>query len=128
AMTTKRSAFEAGHRRKFLVVVDDTEECDRAVVYAARRAARTGGVLVLLYVIDDADFRSFIGVEKVMRAEARADADLALGKAAERVRAIAGIDPELVVTEGTRSAEILKLIETDLDIAILVLAAGIGTE
>ncbi|MBP0573734.1 universal stress protein, partial [Mycobacterium tuberculosis] len=114
-MTTKRSAFEAGHRRKFLVVVDDTEECDRAVVYAARRAARTGGVLVLLYVIDDADFRSFIGVEKVMRAEARADADLALGKVAERVRAIAGIDPELVVTEGTRSAEILKLIETDLD-------------
>lgn len=128
AMETTRSAFEAGHRRKFLVVVDETEECDRAVVYAARRAARTGGVLVLLTVIEDADFRSFIGVEKVMRAEARAAAELALGKVAERVRDVAGIDPELVIAEGTRSAEILKLIETDLDIAILVLAAGTGSD
>jgi nucleotide-binding universal stress UspA family protein len=127
-METTRSAFLAGHRRKFLVVVDETEECDRAVVYAARRAARTGGVMVLLYVIEDADFRSFIGVEKVMRAEARAEAELALAKVAERVRAVAGIDAEQVIAEGVRSAEIVKLINTDLDIAILVLAAGTGSE
>jgi nucleotide-binding universal stress UspA family protein len=127
-MTIRRSAFETGHRRKFLVVVDETEECDRAVVYAARRAARTGGALVLLTIIEDADFRSFLGVEKVMRAEARAEADMALAKVAERVREVAGIDPELIVAEGVAATEVTRLIETDLDIAILVLAAGLASE
>ena len=35
-MVSRRQSFEEGHRRKFLVVIDDTEECDRAVVYAAK--------------------------------------------------------------------------------------------
>jgi nucleotide-binding universal stress UspA family protein len=127
-MVTKRQSGEAGHRRKFLVVVDGTEECDRAVTYAARRAATTGGVLVLLYVIEDGDFRSFIGVEKVMRAEARAEAELALSMVAERARTVAGIDAEPVIVEGTRATAILDHIDADPDIAILVLAAGSGSE
>ena len=56
-----------------LIVVDG--ECDRAVVFTAAPARHTGGVLVLLYVTDDADFRGFLGVERVMRAEARAEAE-----------------------------------------------------
>ena len=127
-MVSKRRAHEEGHRRKFLVVVDDTPECDRAVVYAARRAARTGGGVVLLFVIDDTDFRGFLGVEQAMRAEAREEADLTLAKVAERVKGLAGVEPDQVVRTGTRSAEILAQIEDDQDIAILVLAAGVGSE
>ncbi len=37
----RRSSFEAGHKRKYLVVIDDSEACDRAVNWAAKRAART---------------------------------------------------------------------------------------
>ena len=29
-MSTKRRSYETGHKRKYLVVIDDTEECDRA--------------------------------------------------------------------------------------------------
>ena len=41
-MSRKRRSYEAGHKPKFLVVIDDTEECDRAVYFASQRAARTG--------------------------------------------------------------------------------------
>lgn len=127
-MGLKRRSLEAGHRRKFLVVVDDTVECDRAVVFAARRAEHTGGVLVLLYVVDDADFRGFLGVEQVMRAEARAEAERVLFRVTERVAQIAEIIPEGVVREGTRAGEVVRLIEEDEDVAVLVLAAGTGSE
>lgn len=127
-MVSKRLAREEGHRRKFLAVVDETPECDRAVVYAATRAARTGGVLVLLYMIQPGDFQHWLGVENIMRAEAMDEAEERLAKMAERVRALAAIDPELVIREGKPPETINALIEEDRDIAILVLAAGTGTE
>jgi nucleotide-binding universal stress UspA family protein len=127
-MVSRRLAREAGHRRKFLVVVDDTPECDRAIVYAASRAARTDGGLVLLFVIQPGDFQHWRGVESIMRAEAMDDAEDHLAAAAARVRAFAAIDPDLVIREGKPAEAILALIEEDQDIAILVLAAGTGTE
>lgn len=85
-MVAIRKSNEEGHRRKFLVVVDDTPECDRAIVYAAKRAARTSGVVTLLFVVASGDFQHWLGVEDIMRAEAMEKADQTLAKAAERVR------------------------------------------
>lgn len=127
-MVAIRKSFEEGHRRKFLVVVDDTPECDRAIIYAAKRAARTGGVVTLLFVIAPGDFQHWLGVEDIMRAEAQEEAEKTLARAAGRARAVARTEPELVVREGNKSDEIVKLIESDDDIAILVLAAGMSSE
>ena len=66
---------ETEYKRKFLVLIDDTPECDRAVTFAAHRVKRTGGTVVLLSVIETADFQQFLGVEEVMRAEAREEAE-----------------------------------------------------
>lgn len=123
-MVSKRLSRQAGHRRKFLAVIDDTPECERAIAYASKRAATTNGVVVLLYVIDPTDFQSFLGVEKIMRDEATTTANAALDGAAQRIRSNLGIEPELVIREGQATEEIHKLIEDDQDIAILVLAAG----
>lgn len=127
-MVAIRKSFEAGHKRKFLVVVDETSECDRAIFYAAKRAERTGGTVLLLYVVAPGDFQHWIGVEDIMRAEAHEEAATCLARAADRVRSVARTEPEQVVREGNRSQEILNLIEEDADIAILVLAAGNGSE
>lgn len=127
-MAIKRRSLEAGHRRKFLVVVDDTPECDRAVVFASLRAQHTGGALVLLYVIQDSDFRGFVGVERMMRQQARAEAEAVLDGVAARVRTLAPVEPERVIREGTRAGEVVHLIEEDEDIAVLVLAAGTGSD
>ncbi|MBN9249670.1 MAG: universal stress protein UspA [Mesorhizobium sp. 61-13] len=127
-MVSKRLVREAGHRRKFLAIVDDTPECERAVAYASMRMQSTNGVLVLLYVIEPDDFQHWLGVEKIMREEAAATANAALDSHANKVRQKFGIEPELVVREGKKVEEIHKLIEEDQDISILVLAAGSGKE
>ena len=127
-MIARRRSSEQGHRRKFLVVIDDTPECARALRYAARRAEHTGGAVVLLYVIGPTDPQSWAGVENIMRAEAMEAAEAALGRYADMIRNWSQIEPELVIREGNRSDEIVKLIEVDEDIAILVLAAGTDKE
>lgn len=127
-MATKRRSGEAGHRRKFLVVIDDTAEVSRALRYAAMRAERTGGALVMLYVIGPAEFQHWMGVENIMRAEAMEAAEATLGRFADMVRNWGNIEPEMVIREGNRSEEIVKLIEDDADIAILVLAAASDKE
>ena len=127
-MLRPRKSTEEGHRRKFLVVIDDTPECSRAVLYAARRAERTGGALVMLYVIVPGEFQHWIGVENIMRAEAMEAAEEALGRFADSAREISAVEPQMVIREGARADEIAKLIEEDEDIAILVLAAGTDKE
>jgi nucleotide-binding universal stress UspA family protein len=127
-MVSKRLSRETGHRRKFLAIIDDTPESERALAYASRRAQSTNGVLVLLYVIEPGDFQHWLGVEKIMREEATATARVALDARAQEVRQKVGIEAELVVREGKPSDEIHRLIEEDQDIAILVLAAGAGKE
>ena len=65
----KRQSFAEGHKRKLLVVVDETPECESALGFAASRAQRTGGQLSLLYVIEpDVDFQ-WLAVEEVAREE-----------------------------------------------------------
>lgn len=127
-MVSKRLSREAGHRRKFLTVADETPESERAIAYAAHRASATGGAVVLLYVIEPGDFQHWLGVEQIMREEANAAAAGVLDGHATKVRERAGIEPELVIREGKPTEEIHKLIEEDQDIAILVLAAGNAKE
>lgn len=127
--TRRRRSYEAGHKPKWLVVIDDTPECDRAVYFAARRAARVGAGVVMLRVIEIADRnQQWLGVADIMKAEANEESNTVLDKYSSRANGIAGITPERVIREGKTAEEILKLIEEDEDIAILVLAAGTGKE
>lgn len=127
-MVSKRLSREAGHKRKFLAIVDDTPECDRAVAYAAHRAKSTSGSVVLLFVIEPGDFQHWLGVEQIMREEAMQHAQSALNAYGARIRESIGIEPELVVREGKTVEEIHGLIEEDQDIAILVLGASNAKE
>ncbi|CAN7147055.1 universal stress protein [Neorhizobium sp. LjRoot104] len=123
-MVSKRLSRLEGHRRKFMAVIDGTPECEKAVHYAGRRAKNSNGGLVLLFVIPEGDFQQWLGVEQIMRAEAREEADAVMAKAAQKVRETIGIDPEIVIREGNASEQIIQLVEEDRDIAVLVLAAG----
>ena len=128
-MSAKRRSYEAGHSPKFMVVIDDTPECDRAVYYASRRAARVGVSVVMLRVIETRDHsQQWLGVADIMRAEAHEEANAMLATFTARSNGIAAITPECVIREGEVAGEILKLIEEDEDIAVLVLAAGVDTE
>lgn len=128
-MSRKRRSYEAGHRAKYLVVVDDTEECDRAIYYASRRASRNGAGVIMLRVIETKDrHQQWLGVADIMRAEAHEEANAALDRAAGRANGVAGITAERAIREGELAQEILNLIDEDEDIASLVLAASTGPE
>ncbi len=128
-MSLKRRSYEAGHKPKFLVVIDESPECDRAVYYASRRAARTGASVVMLLVIEPHDrHQQWLGVADIMKAEAHEAADQKLDEFAARANGVAGITPERVIRDGEKSEQILNLIDEDEDIAILVLAAATGKE
>ncbi|RJF89542.1 universal stress protein [Oleomonas cavernae] len=115
--------------RKFLVVVDDTPECRLALRYAARRALKTKGMVALLFVIEPpSDMPQWLGVAQIMRDEARDEAEAVLHDLAEDVQRVAGMIPELIIREGVRREQLLKLIEEDPTIRILVLGAGTGSE
>lgn len=112
--------------RKFLVVVDETPECMNAMRFAARRAQKTGGGVVMLYVIAPDDFQHWVGVAEVMRQEAREAAEQRLGELADELRTLCGVTPEFAIRDGNRAEEVLAQIEEDTEIGILVLGAGEG--
>ena len=128
-MSTQRRSYQAGHKPKCLVIVDDTAEWDRAVYYASRWAIRAGGGVVMLRIIETEDQnQQWLGVAEVMRAEAHDEANAALDRAAGRANGIAAITPERVIREGDPAEQILDVIDKDADIAKLVLAANPGPE
>lgn len=123
-VVSRRKAYEPGHRPKFLVIVDDTPECSRAVRFTARRAGRIGSGVILLAVAPTPELTPWLGVGDVMRAEAEAEAQAQLEAAAAIVRTVAGIEPETLVRTGDKAEEVQKLIAADEDVALLVLGAG----
>ena len=128
-MTIQRRSYETGHKPNCLVIVDDTAEWDRAVYYASRWAMRAGGGVVMLRLIElEEQNQQWLGVVDIMRAEAQEDADAALDRAAGRANGIAAITPERVIREGDPAEQILDVIDHDVDIALLVLAANPGPE
>jgi nucleotide-binding universal stress UspA family protein len=128
-MATQRRSYETGHKPKCLVIVDETAEWDRAVYYASRWAIRVGGGVVMLRIIETEDQnQQWLGVADIMRAEAHEEANAALDRAAGRANRIAAITPERVIREGDPTEQILDVIDKDVDIAMLVLAANPGPE
>jgi len=102
-MSTKRHSYEAGHSPKFLVVIDDTAECDRALYFASRRALRIGASVVMLRVIETHDRnQQWLGVADIMRAEAHEEANSVLDRYGARASSITGVMPERVIREVTR--------------------------
>lgn len=127
-MVSKRRIHEDGHKRKFLCVIDSTSECEKAVLYAERRATNTGGALALLFVSEPETFQHWIGVEEIMKAEAREVGEEQLEKYAQFCRDHGSIDPELLFREGKTREVIEDLVDEDEDMSLLVLAAGDGKE
>jgi len=122
-----RQVFVEGHKRKFLVVVDETPECESALAFAASRAERTKGQLALLYVIEPgAEFQHWLGVEEIAREEGHSKARAVFRLFGRKLKAMGFDDivPVEIIREGTKAEEITKLIEEDRDIGVLVLGAS----
>ena len=110
--------------RKFLVLLDSSQECLNAMRFAALRAAHTGGGVEVLAVIEPEEFNHWIGVGDIMREEARERINAHFEVFAKWMRDRQGVDPELVIREGEPVPEILAQVNDDPEIGVLVLGAG----
>jgi nucleotide-binding universal stress UspA family protein len=111
--------------RVFLVVVDDTEEMRLALRFACGRARNTNGRVALLFVVEPTDFQHWMAVGDLMREEARNEGEQLLQRLAAQVNEWTGTLPVLYVREGSRREELLKLIDEEPSISILVLGASV---
>lgn len=128
--TIKRRSYEAGHRRKMLVIVDESPEVDAALFFCASRIVHSTGDIVLLYVIEPQDFQSFMGVHQV-HVEEETNKAKALFRLFRRKLNAAGFEnvaTHEVIREGKADEAITKLIDEDADIAILVLGAAVDSK
>lgn len=120
------TAPTAPTERIFLVVVDETEEMQKALHFACKRAQNTGGRVAMLYVIEPPEFQHWLGVERVMQDEARQQAEETLQTLAAKVHAMVGMMPILHIREGRQREELLTLIDDEPGISILVLGTASG--
>src|SRR5262245_34883550 len=124
-MMKKRRAFEQGHARKLLVVVDESPEVESALYYAAGRALHAGGQIVLLYVIEPEN--QFWDAVRQAQLDEQTNKARALFRLYRRKLGNAGYDMvglEEVIREGKLVDAIMQQIEDDEDVAVLVLGAS----
>ncbi len=112
--------------RVFLVVIDQSDEMGAALRFACRRARATGGKVALLKVIEPGVHQQFAAIGKLVEAEARQEAEDLLHTLAGEVNACSGQVPVLYVREGEVRDQLIRLIDEEPAISILVLAADPG--
>jgi nucleotide-binding universal stress UspA family protein len=110
--------------RTYLVVVDETEESEIALRFAARRAARTGGAVEILVLIRRPEFVAWGGVQATIESEALENAEALV----ERATAMLGSDlahkPVFKVRQGDPIAMIRETLLENPEIGALVLGAA----
>jgi nucleotide-binding universal stress UspA family protein len=124
AETAPEATPSAG--RVFLVVVDDTPELRLAIRYACVRARKTNGRVAMVHVTAPEDMQEWIGVSRLIKEESRQQAEALMQKMATEVQKLSGAMPVLYFREGDRRDEVMKLIDEEPSVSILVLGAATG--
>ncbi len=112
--------------RIYLVVLDDSGEARSALRFAARRAARTGGAVEILALIEPQEFVQWGGVQAAMEEEARLRAEAMVLQASDAIVEEAGIKPVITVRRGEPAKAVTDLLKERGTIAALVLGAAEG--
>jgi len=128
AMSEKPKKSAKTPQRTFLCVVDDSPELSQALRYACRRAVSIGGRIALLYVIEPAEFQHWMAVGDRMKEEAREGAEELIQVVASVVQKRTGHTPVVYIREGKAEEELVKLIDEQKDISVLILGASTGPE
>ena len=110
--------------RSYLVVMDGTGEARAALRFAARKAARTGGGVEILALVEQAEFSQWGAVQAAMEEEARLRAEAMLVEASGAIAEEAGIKPAITVKQGDPAKAVTELLKERDDITALVLAAA----
>ena len=124
-MMKKRRAFGHGHTRKLLVIADETPEVYCALFYAAGRVQHAGGRVQLLYVIEpESQFWEGVRQTQLEEQTSKARVVFRLLRRELNNNGFEAVATEELIREGKKAEVILKQIDEDEDISVLVLGAS----
>ena len=110
--------------RTYLVVIDDSDEARVALRFAARRAAKTGGAMEVLAVVEPQDFVQWGGVQATIEEEQRLRIEGIVGSSLGEIVEAEGSRPRITVQTGDPVQVVREVIGTRQEIAALVLGAA----
>ena len=110
--------------RTYLVVIDETDEALLALRFATRRAAKTGGAVHILALVEPQDFVAWAGGQQTIEEESKARAEALVVSAAGTILEESGLRPSITVKEGRGPDVVRELLSERGDIAALVLGAS----
>ncbi len=110
--------------RKYLAVINETDESRVALRFAARRASKTGGTVEILVLIPPPEFVQWGGVQAAMEEEARLRAEALIAQVAGELMDEMGLRPSIVVEQGDPVTVVRKILQEREDVAALVLGAA----
>lgn len=110
--------------RVYLAIIDETEEARVALRFAARRAAKTGGMVHLLALVPRQSFNAFGGVQATIEEEARDRAEVLANSAAGELMFESGKMPQIAVRVGDAKAVVSQYLAEHPEVAALVLGAA----
>jgi len=115
---------ESEARRTYLVVVDDSEESRVALRFAARRAAKTGGTIEVLGIVEPQDFVQFGGVQSAIEEEQRLRIEGVVSSAVGEILDEFGMEANIIVRQGEAVKAVRDYVTGRDEIAALVLGAA----
>lgn len=121
--TPRTPPHVAGHLT-FLVCVNDDAHSRVAARFAALRARNSEGRVAILHILPPPEFEHWVAVQDLMREERREEADKLLRDIAGEVQREVGVEPLLHLREGRIGEEILRLVDEDPTIDLLVVGAA----
>ena len=114
-------------KRIFLVVADDTSEMHQALYYASRRAATANGEVAIFRCIEPPEGQLWGGVTNIMEAEAEKLSKKLLVDLSNYCIQLGTLKPKTYLKKGNTSDELIKLINSESLITVLVLGASTET-
>ena len=111
-------------KRTYLVVVDDSEESRVALRFAARRAAKTGGRIEVLGIVEPQDFVQFGGVQAAIEEEQRLRIQGVVSSAIGELLDESGVEANIIVQQGDPVRTVREYVGERIEVAALVLGAA----
>ena len=111
-------------QRTYLVVVDDSAESRVELRFAARRAAKTGGRIEVLGIVEPQDFVQFGGVQAAIEEEQRLRIEGVVSSAIGEILDESGVDAQIIIRQGEAVRTVRDFIGEREEVAALVLGAA----
>jgi nucleotide-binding universal stress UspA family protein len=111
-------------KRTYLVVVDDSAEARVALRFAARRAAKTGGRVEVLGIVEPQDFVQFGGVQAAIEEEQKLRIDGVVSAAIGELIDESGVEANIIMRQGEVVRTVRDYVADRPDVAALVLGAA----